>query len=533
MRSEAAIIGGTLRRTWVAASVWALVFGGTVASSALTYVSSFPDQASRRQLAATTGGDRGLAILLGPIAAVDTVGGYTVYKCFAFLTTIGAVWGLLAATRHLRGEEDAGRWQLVLAGGTRASRATVATLAGLGVAVGILFAATTAITLLIGRNPDLGFGPGETVLYGASLAVAPAVFVAVGAFTSQLGRSRRVATGLGMGCLAVAFVVRMIADAGPGARWLLWLTPFGWTERMRPLTENDPLPLALAGVSVAGLVITSTVLAGRRDAGAGLLSSRDVARPRPFGLRSPTRLAVRLELPVLLAWCVGAVAAALALGFIAKVATGPVPGSMGDTLDRFGVHGTFVRQYFSVAFLLVATVVALMPAGQIGAASDEETSGRLVHLLSRPTRPRSILAGRLAVAGAAIVAAGLLAGLAAWAGAKVQGVDPGLARMVGAGINVVPTALVVLGIGAVVLALAPRAAAPAVYAVVVWSLIVYLFGSLVSGAGWLGALSLFHYMALAPAQTPDAVSVGLTVLAAVALCVLAALIVERRDVQVG
>ena len=533
MTSEAAIAWATLRRTWVAASIWAVVFGGTVASSALTYVRSFPDQASRRQLAATTGGDTGLAILLGPIAAVDTVGGYTVYKCFAFLTTIGAVWGLLLATRHLRGEEDTGRWQLVLAEGTRASRATVATLAGLGATVGIVFMGSTAITLVVGRDPEVAFGAGETLLYGASLAIAPAMFVAVGALTSQLGRSRRVATGLGMGFLAVAFVVRMIADSGPGARWMLWLTPFGWTERMRPLTANDPLPLVLAGASVIALLVASTVLAGRRDAGAGLLSTRDVSRLRAFGLRTPTLLGLRLERAVLIAWCAGAVAAALALGIIAKIATGPVPGSMGETLDRLGVHGTFVDQYFGVAFLFIGTIVALLPASQVAAIADEETSGRMVHLLARSTRRTTLLAGRLLITVVALLAAGLLAGLTGWAAARSQGVEAGLATVVGAGLNVVPTALIVLGVGSVVLAIAPRAAAPAVYAVVVWSWIVYLFGSLVSSVDWLGALSLFHYMALAPAQTPDAATVGITVMTAAGLYVLAALLFSRRDVRAG
>ena len=129
-------------------------------------------------------------ILLGPISAIDTVGGYTVYKGFVFLTSIGAVWGLLATTRLLRGEEDSGRWHLVLAGGTRPGRATLATIVALGAAVGVVFAGTTAdhARRRPGR-PDVGFGANATVLYGASLAIAPAVFVGVGAVTSQLGRS--------------------------------------------------------------------------------------------------------------------------------------------------------------------------------------------------------------------------------------------------------------------------------------------------------------------------------------------------------
>ena len=162
-----------------------------------------------------------------------------------------------------------------------------------------MFGGTALCTLLVAADPDVGFGPGESVFFALSIAVAPAVFVAVGALTSQLGRTRRVATTLGMVVFGVAFVLRMIADSGSSTRWLLWLSPFGWIERMRPLTDNDPRPLVLAAVTVVVLVAASVVLAARRDVGAGTLASRDVVPPRRFGLGSPWGLAVRLELPVL------------------------------------------------------------------------------------------------------------------------------------------------------------------------------------------------------------------------------------------
>ena len=103
--------------------------------------------------------------------------------------------------------------------------------------------------------------------------------------------------------------------------------------------------------------------------------------------------------------------------------------------------------------------------------------------------------------------------------------------MVGAGLNVVPTALVTLGVGAVLLAIAPRAAAAAVYAVVSWSLIVDLLGSMVASLKWLEHVSLFHYMALAPAQDIDPAAVAITVAIGVLLCGLATVLFGRRDVQ--
>src|SRR5262249_4554035 len=206
--SEWAIATRAFKQVWIGANVWAITFGVTVAASAVTYSNSFPDRASRLRLLASTGHDRGLSMLLGPVSAIDTVGGYTVYKGFVFLTTIGAVWGLLAATRLLRGEEDAGRWQLVLSGGTRAGRATAATLAALFTGVGVLFVGTALITLLAGRDPDVAFRAGPSVFYALSLVLVPAAFVSIGAVASQLGRTRRVATGLGMAVLGVIFVVR-------------------------------------------------------------------------------------------------------------------------------------------------------------------------------------------------------------------------------------------------------------------------------------------------------------------------------------
>jgi polyether ionophore transport system permease protein len=521
------------KQVWISAVVWSVVFGGTAAASAVSYVRSFPDMASRLQIAASTGKDRGLAILLGPVAAIDTVGGYTAYKCFVFLTTIGAIWGLLAATRLLRGEEDSGRWQVVLAGGTTATRATLATLLALAGAVGILLAGTSLLVLLAGRDPDVRFTASESFFYGLSIAIAPAVFAGVGALTSQLSRSRRLATGIAMYVFAVAFIVRMIADSGPGTKWLLWFTPFGWTERMRPFTDPDPRPLVVAVVAVIALVMAATSLAGRRDAGAGAWTTHDVGAPRSFGLRSPLGLAVRLELPLLIAWWVGAAMAGLSLGIIAKVATGSIPESFRDALDNFGVQGSFLKQYFGVAFLLVAAVVGLLPASQIGAAADEETSGRLVHLLARPARRANLLLGRLALATAAVVIAGLLAGLGSWLGVKSQGVDPGFGAMVVAGLNVVPTALLVLGIGAVVLALVPSASAPTIYAVVTASLIIDLLASMVSSFAWLDHLSLFRYMALAPAQDPDSTTIATTLLLTGTLYVAATLLFRRRDLQTG
>lgn len=51
--------------------------------------------------------------------ALDDAGGFTIWRTGLPILVLASVWILLAATRITRGEEDAGRWDLLLAGRLR------------------------------------------------------------------------------------------------------------------------------------------------------------------------------------------------------------------------------------------------------------------------------------------------------------------------------------------------------------------------------------------------------------------------------
>ena len=532
-RTPSCTIARRAARQLRSGALWiGLTFGTIAAASAITYVQNFPTAASRLKLAASLRGDHAFSVLFGRIDNIGTVGGYTAYKSYATISTIGAVWGALAATRLLRGEEDAGRWQLLLAGRTNAARVTVATLAALGAAIGVVFASTAGLMALAGLKRGVGTDGVDAVVFGLSAIVAPVVFATVGAVSSQLAQTRRLATGLSMGVLGVAFVLRMIADSGPGTRWLLWATPLGWAELVRPITTNDLWPL-LPVVVVA--VVGGTVavrLAGRRDTGGGVLASHDVTPERRFGLRSPLGLAARLSAPVLAAWTVAIAATAFVMGIVAKPAAAALDGSSGmTTLRKLGASGSGAKPYLGVVFLLIGAVLALVPASQIGAAADEEGSGRLGQIVAgRSTRTRWFV-GRLVLAGVAVIAMGLVSGVAAWAGAWSQGLHLPVGTLLAAGANVVPAALLALAVGAITLAVAPRRSGAIVYAAVAGSFVLDLLGSLVTVVRPLTRLSLFHYVALAPARDPDWRSLVTMTGLALVFATAAVVLLERRDLS--
>jgi ABC-2 type transport system permease protein len=158
-RSAGAIVAWlTARKATRSGALWGYVFGAFVASSAYSYVSLYKTQAQRDGLEAAFGSNKATIALFGPAPQLQTVGGFTVFKVSMTLMVLGAVWGLLTSTRLLRGEEDAGRWELLISGPTTRRRATAQALVGLAAGVTTLWVVTALITVATGRLSKIDIG---------------------------------------------------------------------------------------------------------------------------------------------------------------------------------------------------------------------------------------------------------------------------------------------------------------------------------------------------------------------------------------
>ncbi len=210
----------------------------TVASSALGYASTYKTAVQRARYAALFGSNGGLAAIAGPARDIQSVAGYTVWKCSVFLTVVGAVWGLLTGTRLVRGEEEAGRWELLLAGQTTRRRAAVQAAAGLGAGLAVLWAITALITIAVGRSGQVHIAIGPALYFALTLVAGAATFLAAGALASQLAPSRHQAAGYAAPALGICYSPRMVADSDAGLTWLRWVTPLGWSKSF----SRSPVP---------------------------------------------------------------------------------------------------------------------------------------------------------------------------------------------------------------------------------------------------------------------------------------------------
>ncbi|HTZ07800.1 MAG TPA: hypothetical protein VMB72_01940, partial [Acidimicrobiales bacterium] len=387
--SSAVVAARTARRAGRSGLVWGYVFGIGVASTAYSYDSIYRTRTERLHLARTFGSNHATTALFGPAPQLQTVAGFTVFKVSLTLVVVGAVWGLLTATRVLRGEEDAGRWELVASGTTSRRGAAAQALVGLGAGFGCLYAVTAALTVVVGRSSKVRIGVGAGLYFALALVVGAVMFGAVGALTSQLAPTRRQAAAYAGWALALSYALRLVGDAGAGLHGLVWASPLGWAEELRPLTDPQPLALVPIGAFTVGVVWATVALAGRRDVGAAILPDRDRAPARVALLGGQRRLVLRLGRPTYVAWSAAIAVTGLLFGLVAKSAGATISGgSVRRVFAKLGAPGSGTDAYLGVTFLILAVLVGFVAGGQVGAARAEEAEGRAAHLLVRPvSRP--------------------------------------------------------------------------------------------------------------------------------------------------
>lgn len=495
----------TSRRAARSGALWGLLFGFIVAATMATYQSTFPDAASRAGLVTAVEGNAAFEALFGLTHNMDTVAGYTAYKTMLTLEILAAAWGLLLSTRVLRGEEDGGRWEVLLSGQTTRQGAAAQVLGGLGVGLVVLWLPTALLTAVAGQRGGVGIAVTTSLFYATAITAVAAMFMAIGALASQLAPTRHEANLVGAGIIALAYLVRMAADSDPGLGWLRWASPLGWIEELLPLNGSHWLPFVpiLALVAVAALLTVR--LAGRRDLGASALPNRDTAAPHTLLLGGQAGLTLRLTRFTVASW-IGVLAfTGLVFGLVTQAAGRSLQGNptLESVITRLGATGAGAVVYLGYVFLIAAGLVAVAVAGQVAAIRNEEADGHLDNLLVRPVQRWRWLMVRLAVGLVLVVVASVSTGVAAWVGARSQNADIGFGSLVRAGVNIAPPAVFVLGIGALAFGLLPRRAVSITYGLVVWSFVVEIFASISDSIGWLRDTSPLLHIAPVPAADPN------------------------------
>jgi polyether ionophore transport system permease protein len=528
----------TGRRTVRTGALWGLVFGLYVYDNAFAFDSIAPTAAKRGQLLATMGNNAGLKALLGDTHGITTRGGFTDWRAIGVTSLVACVWGLLAATKALRGEEAAGRWELFLAGQTTPRRAAANALAGLGAGVLAMYVMTALLTALVGARPNVAISAGQSLLFAVAVVAGAAMFAAIGAVASEVMPTRSRATGLAAAVFGAAFMLRALGDATSSAHWLVYVSPLGWVEQLHPLTGAQPLwLLPIAGL--VGVCALTTVLLADRDLGASLLADKDTAAPRTGLLGSPLQFALRLSWAAIASWLTAMVVAALLYGSLAK-STGQDFASS-SMLRKFTGNLTHVAQrqlqlagtrvFAGIIFLILMTLIMAYVASAMGRVREDEAEGYLDNLVVRSVSRQRWLSGRAGLILAVVVIAGVLGGAGFWAAAASQHAGLSFHELLLAGLNSAAPAALLLGIGVLALGFAPRLTSIVCWGLLAWAFLLDMLGSAIKVNHWVMDTSLLYHLALAPAVNPNWRIAGIYLAVGFAAAVAGGWRFTQRDLQ--
>jgi ABC-2 type transport system permease protein len=499
---------------------------GMSAMVVVQYREAFADAFSIQSLEALAT-NPAIRTLFGEPVALDDPGGFTVWRTGTPLAVIVGLWALLAATRITRGEESAGRWELLLAGRTRL---TTLVTRHLGILLGaqlLVGVALTSAMLLAGTDA------GGAWRFGAALGLTGAGFAALGTLTGQLVADRRTASGIAAGVLIGAFLLRMVAD-GTGATWLHWLSPFGLLSLTQPYAADRLAPLLVLAAGTGVLVAATAVAARGRDLGAGRVPVRATVQPRTRLLRSMPGFAVRRTLRPLLAWGAGVTAYFLLIGLLASSLTDFMTGNPRWAELAAAAGFTQLAQvegYVAALFTLLAVPAGMFTAVQIAADAEDEIGGRFTILFSRPVSRARWAWIRAGVVASACVILLLTAGAATWAGTSMVDAGLRLGPALAGVLNALPVALLCLGASLLALGWVPQAVFPIGALPAVGGFLLQVFADTFGWPGWVRWLSPFSHVANVPATSPDWAGTAGILAVALVLAAVGAAGYARRDLR--
>jgi ABC-2 type transport system permease protein len=511
-----------LRRDRVRILIWMVSLVTLAALTTVGIEGLFPTQAALDQTAAATAHNAAMIAFNGAPQGLNTVGGQVAFQFGAMGMVLVALMSIFMLGRLTRGEEEAGRLEVVrslpvgLHANTLAATLTVA-------AMNLIVGGLTAAVLIAQGLPAAG-----SVTFGVSLILVGLFFGGVALLVAQVTESTRVVYGAAGSVLGTAYLLRAIGDIGDGT--VSWLSPIGVAQKARPFADERWWPLLLLVAVTVLLVVAATALAVRRDLGAGLVAARPGPPSAAPWLGHPLGLAFRLQRGSLLGWGAGVLVIGIAYGWIGPTIDTFI-GQNKAIADMFSAGGgSLTDSYFAASFRLMALIATGFAIGSAMRVRNEETSMRADLVLATPVSRWRFAASHLALACAGSVALLAVAGLA-------TGLTYGLAgggmhdvpRLFVAALVYAPAMWIMVGLVIALDGLVPRLVG-VTWAILVACVLEGFLGAVLGLPRWLSDLSPFERvpqlpaasLTLLPLVVMSAVAAGLTLIGLIGL--------RRRDI---
>jgi ABC-2 type transport system permease protein len=486
-----------MRQFRLGAVVVALICGGmsVLAASQYRLVNNLLDASGMRALA----DNPAVRTLAGPPVALDDPGGFTVWRTGTTVSLLASVWIMFAATRFTRGEEDNGRWDLLLAGRLRTADLVVRYLAVVTGSAMLIGAAVAAALLSAGTHPA------GAVIHAAGITGIVLTFAATALLAAQVMPRQSSATGITVAAICVGVVLRMIADGSHQLAWMAWATPFGLAARSAPYAENRVGPLMVLGAFPIVLAAAALLAARHRDLGDGIVAVRNTRAPRTRLLHSIGGFALQRTARTTLGWAVGIAAYYFLVGAMLAYLLDLIENNkrFAELAAASGLRGHELYLIAAALFGLLAVPTGLYATMRLATMVVDEKAGRWTLLFAQPVSRVRLLCTETVITVGGMVALHCSAAVALWGGAKLTGTPLQLGDSLAGALNSLPVAILAAGATAVGIGLLPSAAGAIGALPLVGGFLVNLILQITKAPRWIATLSPWAHLAPVPDTAPN------------------------------
>lgn len=482
--------------------------------------------------------------LIGEITSLDTMGGFITTRVLGFVPVFVGMWVAITAAGLIRGEEQTGALDALLA--TPHSRHEVLwqKLGGLGLGLLVMVALMmTGLALGVAISGESLPADGLVFVMLNILAIA-AFWAVVGLLVSQFTITRRPASGITSGLMFGSYLLNNILGAIPGLEWSAWLMPFHYYSVSKPLVPGRIMEWGAWAVLVVATGVLLSLVAMifvRRDIGS-VMRLLGAAKAQKEGsgrsawlLGSVFAKNVRDLVWPVAAWSVGLAAYCVMLIATTNQTLGPIRDMMKNVpmLALLAGNLATAEAFLSFAlFIYLPILLAVFSITQVISWADDEEDGRLELLASAPLPRVQILLGKyMALLLAILVIVGVTGG-AMMLSAATSGVELNSGKLVGALVAIVPPTFAVgaFGLCAATWRKRPSTAVPITVGLVAVMFVLELFAPILNLPEAVLNLSVFH---LYGRPLSDGVKWGnIAMISVVAIALFAGSLVgmNRRDV---
>ncbi|HCI78467.1 MAG TPA: hypothetical protein DHW02_02110, partial [Ktedonobacter sp.] len=206
---------------------------------------------------------------LGNIYALQTPEGYVTFRYLGLVVPlILSFWPIIAGARMVRGEEERGTLDVLLATPQSRVRLLLQKILALALAL-VLVAVIFALGIMVGEAQLHNIGLDRALLAGLNVSLIAFFFGMVALLISQFTTSRGAAAGIASGLMLITMAFTITGREVNGS-WIQYLSPFYYYSLNRPLIpsfhDTPVAALLLVGLCVL-CIVPALVLFARRDIG--------------------------------------------------------------------------------------------------------------------------------------------------------------------------------------------------------------------------------------------------------------------------